>query len=195
MDVRLTETLEWNRTVGRHTVRVGCLATYPGESTVPIFALLFDERKYSCFRSDTHQFGLFAASIELLLMELREKSALLHQTLTSLGSLLVAYSGGTDSAFLAYAAHQALGNRMMAVIADSASLPRKELEAAVAFTAQHLIPTHIVQTGELDQPDYIRNDAQRCFHCKNELFHPDGVRAIAARVRASCLWNESRRSG
>ncbi len=103
-------------------------------------------------------------------MELREKSALLHETLTSLGSLLVAYSGGTDSAFLAYAAHQALGSRMLAVIADSASLPRKELAAAVAFTAQHLIPTHIVQTGELDQPDYIRNDAQRCFHCKNELF-------------------------
>jgi len=59
---------------------------------------------------------------------------------------------------------------MVAVIADSASLPRKELAAALAFTEQHGIPTHILQTTELDKPDYIRNDAQRCFHCKDELF-------------------------
>jgi len=103
-------------------------------------------------------------------MTLHEKSALLDETLASLGSLLVAYSGGTDSAFLAYFAHRVLGDRMLAVIADSASLPRKELAAALAFTAQHGIPTHILQTTELDRPDYIRNDAQRCFHCKDELF-------------------------
>jgi pyridinium-3,5-biscarboxylic acid mononucleotide sulfurtransferase len=103
-------------------------------------------------------------------MELKEKSALLHQTLEPLGSLLVAYSGGTDSAFLAFAAHRALGGRMLAVIADSASLPRKELAAALAFTAEHGIPTQILQTGELDKADYVRNDAQRCFHCKDELF-------------------------
>jgi uncharacterized protein len=103
-------------------------------------------------------------------MDLKEKSGLLCQALASTGSLLVAYSGGTDSAYLAWAAHQALGDRMLAVIADSASLPRKELAAALAFTAQYGIPTHILQTGELDKPDYIRNDAQRCFHCKDELF-------------------------
>jgi pyridinium-3,5-biscarboxylic acid mononucleotide sulfurtransferase len=103
-------------------------------------------------------------------MELIEKAALLQETLGSLGSLLVAYSGGTDSAFLAYAAHRALGERMLAVIADSASLPRKELAAALAFTAERGIPTHILQTGELDKPDYRRNDAERCFHCKDELF-------------------------
>lgn len=103
-------------------------------------------------------------------MELNEKFALLQDTLASLGSLLVAYSGGTDSAYLAYVAHQTLGDRMLAVIADSASLPRKELAAALAFTAEHGIPTHILQTSELEKPDYIRNDAQRCFHCKNELF-------------------------
>ena len=108
--------------------------------------------------------------LESTLMEATQKSALLHETLASLGSLLVAYSGGTDSAFLAHAAHRALGKRMLAVIADSASLPRKELAAALAFTAQHGIPTHILQTNELDKPDYIRNDAQRCFHCKDELF-------------------------
>lgn len=103
-------------------------------------------------------------------MVLREKSELLHQTLAETGSLLVAYSGGTDSAFLAYLAHRTLGDRMLAVIADSASLPRKELAAALAFTAEHHIPTQILQTGELDKPEYIRNDAQRCFHCKDELF-------------------------
>jgi uncharacterized protein len=103
-------------------------------------------------------------------MDLQQKSELLHQTLVATESLLVAYSGGTDSAFLAYAAHQALGDNMLAVIADSLSLPRKELAAALAFTAEHNIPTHILQTTELDKPDYIRNDAQRCFHCKDELF-------------------------
>jgi uncharacterized protein len=109
-------------------------------------------------------------SLELLSMELTEKSALLCETLASLGSLLVAYSGGTDSAYLAYVAHRTLGDRMLAVIADSASLPREELAAALAFAAQHGIPTHILQTAELENPDYIRNDAQRCFHCKDELF-------------------------
>ena len=108
--------------------------------------------------------------IELLVMELKQKSELLDSTLASLGSLLVAYSGGTDSAFLAYAAHRALGDRMLAVIADSASLPRKELAAALVFTEKHGIPIQILQTEELDKPDYTRNDAQRCFHCKDELF-------------------------
>ena len=83
---------------------------------------------------------------------------------------MVAYSGGTDSAFLAWAAYEALGEKMLAVIADSPSLPRAELAAALAFTAQHGIPTHILPTAELDNPDYQRNDSQRCFHCKDELF-------------------------
>ncbi len=99
-----------------------------------------------------------------------DKQAVLAATLQELGSVLVAYSGGTDSAFLAYAAHQALGPRMLAVIADSASLPRAELAAALAFTAEHGIPTHVLHTAELANPNYIRNDAQRCFHCKDELF-------------------------
>lgn len=103
-------------------------------------------------------------------MDLAAKSAKLQATLEQLGSVLVAYSGGADSAYLAYAAHQALGDRMLAVIADSASLPRTELEAALAFTAQHNIPTEILHTNELESADYARNDAQRCFHCKDELF-------------------------
>lgn len=102
--------------------------------------------------------------------DLQPKLEALHSTLRALGSVLVAYSGGTDSAFLAHAAHHVLGLRMLAVIADSASLPRKELAAAVDFAAQHAIPLEVLQTTELSNPDYIRNDAQRCFHCKDELF-------------------------
>jgi uncharacterized protein len=103
-------------------------------------------------------------------MELPGKLALLEQTLSDLGSVLVAYSGGTDSAFLAFTAARVLGDQMLAVIADSASLPRKELADALNFTAAHSIPTHTLATDELANPDYIRNDAQRCFHCKDELF-------------------------
>ena len=101
---------------------------------------------------------------------LAAKSELLQKTLAGLGSVLVAYSGGTDSAYLAYAAHRALGGKMLAVIADSASLPRAELAAALAFTAGHGIPTRILQTDELSREDYARNDSQRCFHCKDTLF-------------------------
>jgi pyridinium-3,5-biscarboxylic acid mononucleotide sulfurtransferase len=103
-------------------------------------------------------------------MDLAAKSAKLHATLQQLGSVLVAYSGGTDSAYLAYAAHQALGENMQAIIADSPSLPRAELAAALAFVADHNIPIQILRTNELDNPDYQRNDAHRCFHCKDELF-------------------------
>jgi uncharacterized protein len=99
-----------------------------------------------------------------------DKSQVLYEGLKSLGSLLVAYSGGTDSAYLAYAAHQALGERMLAVIADSPSLPRKELADALAFAERHHIPVRVLQTHELEKPEYARNDAQRCFHCKSELF-------------------------
>jgi uncharacterized protein len=103
-------------------------------------------------------------------MDLAAKAAKLHATLQDLGSVLVAYSGGTDSAYLAYAAYLALGGNMQAVIADSPSLPRAELAAALAFTATHSIPTQILHTNELDNSDYQRNDAHRCFHCKDELF-------------------------
>lgn len=103
-------------------------------------------------------------------MTLADKTKLLDDTVRELGSVLVAYSGGTDSAFLAYVAHRVLGERAMAMIADSPSLPRAELARALAFTAAHGISTHILATEELNRPDYVRNDAQRCFHCKDTLF-------------------------
>ncbi len=112
-------------------------------------------------------------------MSVSLKATLLRSTLEDLGSVLVAYSGGTDSAFLAYAAYQALGDRMLAVIADSPSLPRAELAAALQFAAEHGIPCEVLHTSELENPDYRRNDAQRCFHCKDELF----TQMEAARVR------------
>lgn len=103
-------------------------------------------------------------------MELDAKRDALLRILAGLDGLLVAYSGGADSAFLAWAAHQALGDRMMAVIADSASLPRAELAAALDFVREHGIPIRVLSTSELTNPEYARNDAQRCFHCKEELF-------------------------
>lgn len=102
--------------------------------------------------------------------ELDLKSERLRQILTAHPRLIVAYSGGIDSAFLAWMAHKALDRQMRAVIADSASLARTHLEDALAFAREHGIPVEVVETRELDNPAYVRNDAMRCFHCKDELF-------------------------
>jgi pyridinium-3,5-biscarboxylic acid mononucleotide sulfurtransferase len=99
-----------------------------------------------------------------------EKLRALESRLAELGSLMVAYSGGVDSAFLAATAHRVLGDRMIAVLADSASLARRDLEQAKAFAQSVGMPLRIVATEELDRPEYARNDANRCFHCKDELF-------------------------
>ncbi len=101
---------------------------------------------------------------------LASKRTLLDQLLRGLGRTLVAYSGGVDSAFLAWAAYQVLGSNMLAVIADSPSLARVQLADATAFASEQGIPLEIILTGELDRLDYVRNDASRCFHCKDELF-------------------------
>jgi uncharacterized protein len=101
---------------------------------------------------------------------IRQKLRTLEERLGQLGSLMVAYSGGVDSAFLAATAHRVLGNRMLAVLADSPSLARRDLEQAQAFAREQEIPLRIVETGELERPDYQRNDADRCFYCKDTLF-------------------------
>ncbi len=101
---------------------------------------------------------------------LDQKTQHLRQILAARARLIVAYSGGVDSAFLAWMAHQVLGGQMRAVIADSASLARTHLEDALAFAREHEIPIEVVETQELENPAYTRNDAMRCFHCKDELF-------------------------
>jgi uncharacterized protein len=101
---------------------------------------------------------------------LDQKAEHLRQILAGQTRLIVAYSGGVDSAFLAWTAHQVLGGQMLAVIADSASLARTHLEDALAFARERGIPIAVVETQELENPAYVRNDAMRCFHCKDELF-------------------------
>jgi uncharacterized protein len=114
-----------------------------------------------------------------------EKLLVLEARLEQLGRLMVAYSGGVDSAFLAATAHRILGDRMLAVLADSASLARRDMEQACAFAQSLGMPLQVVETQELDKPEYARNDANRCFHCKDELFAT--MKALGGRLGFSSI--------
>ena len=123
---------------------------------------------------------------EVALAGLEAKRLALYARLRSVGRLMVAYSGGTDSAYLAFAAHQTLGAEMLAVIADSPSLSRAHLRDAVDFAENQSIPLRVIDTHELEHAEYVRNDSSRCFHCKDELFkvmaqagEPLGFSAVA----------------
>lgn len=101
---------------------------------------------------------------------LQQKQDSLFDILNGMGKVLVAYSGGTDSAYLAWAAHRVLGEHALAVTADSASIPESHKRDAVDFASRYGIRHRMIRTGEFDNPDYARNDSNRCFHCKDELF-------------------------
>jgi uncharacterized protein len=99
-----------------------------------------------------------------------DKFEQLRTLLRSYSSCLVAYSGGVDSVFLARVARDVLGDKSLAVIADTPSLPRRELQEALAVAEQFQIPVRVVRTREFDNPSYTANPVNRCYFCKHELF-------------------------
>jgi uncharacterized protein len=98
------------------------------------------------------------------------KQQKLFAILAGMRRVIVAYSGGTDSAYLAWAAHHVLGSGALAITADSASIPESHKRDAEAFVRQFRIPHEYIETHEFENPDYLKNDQNRCFHCKDELF-------------------------
>ena len=101
---------------------------------------------------------------------LAAKEARLHSRLEEFDSLLIAYSGGVDSAYLAYAASRALGDRMLCVTADSPSYPRRHREMAERIAREFGLPHQFIETSEMDRPEYRANPANRCYYCKDELY-------------------------
>ena len=101
---------------------------------------------------------------------LEEKYAVLRQTLRTLGSVVIGFSGGADSALLARVAHDELGDNALAVIALSESYPRRERDDALALAAAIGVPVLTVEARELDDENYASNPANRCYYCKAELF-------------------------
>lgn len=102
---------------------------------------------------------------------LAAKESRLFNELRALGRVIIAYSGGTDSAYLAWAAHQVLGDAAVAITADSASIPASHKRDAAAFARECGFRHEFVDTHEFENPDYVKNDKDRCFHCKDELFY------------------------
>lgn len=100
----------------------------------------------------------------------KQKQERLFSILRSMDRVLVAFSGGADSAYLAWAAGRVLGERALAITADSASIPASHKRDAEAFVKRYNLRHRYIKTLEFENPDYVKNDANRCFHCKDELF-------------------------
>jgi uncharacterized protein len=125
---------------------------------------------------------------------LAEKEQRLFARLEALGRVMVAYSGGTDSAYLAWASNRALGRNALAITADSASIPESHKRDAAQFARECGFRHEFIQTDEFENPDYVKNDANRCFHCKDELFakleelgHARGIEHIVYGVNVDDL--------
>jgi uncharacterized protein len=101
---------------------------------------------------------------------LSEKADRLYVRLAEFESLVVAYSGGVDSAFLAVAASRALGDRLLCVTADSPSYPRRHRELAERIAREFQLPHEFIETNEMERPEYRANPANRCYYCKTELY-------------------------
>ena len=101
---------------------------------------------------------------------LAAKEARLHSRLEEFDSLLIAYSGGVDSAYLAFAASRALGDRMLCVTADSPSYPRRHRDLAERIAREFGLPHEFIETSEMDRAEYRANPANRCYYCKTELY-------------------------
>jgi pyridinium-3,5-biscarboxylic acid mononucleotide sulfurtransferase len=101
---------------------------------------------------------------------LAQKQEKLFSILAGMQRVLVAYSGGTDSAYLAWAANRVLAGNAVAITADSASIPESHKRDAEAFARECGFRHEYIETHEFENPDYVKNDPNRCFHCKDELF-------------------------
>jgi uncharacterized protein len=119
------------------------------------------------------------------------KEQRLLDSLRALDSVFIAFSGGADSAYLAWAAHQAIGARSIAITAISPSFSRHDRAEAEKFVAATGIRHEFIETTEFENPEYIANNGDRCYHCKNELFErmdalarARGVQAIAYGINA-----------